>query len=173
MGVKRRAETRELELDHNYPFDGSKQLNETSVNQDPVQMSLRTQNDFTQLIEESRVASKSGYEKYKRTDYNNTKGLFANDPQRTKVVKHPGDMQVQNYKDLLSVNPQIKNHLEKQMALEDKKLQNVKQGRIILDRELNKAKNKIEKNFLHQSKKEVMGQWQKEPRLIKQFEEQH
>lgn len=122
-------------------------------------MSLRTQNDFNQLIEEKYVRSRTGYELYRRDDYNRTKSLFQNDPQRLAVVKHPGDMQLQNYKDLLRVNPKICEYLDRQMALEDKKLQNVKDGRIILDRELNRQMAKIEKNFMKQSKKDVKSMW--------------
>jgi hypothetical protein len=87
----------------------------------------------------------TNYESYYRTDFNKTKGFFQNDPERTAIVKHPGQMQVENYRDLMKVNPQIKAYLEKQMAQEDKKLMTVKQGRIILDHEMNRVKQRTEK----------------------------
>ena len=49
---RRRRDAEEAEVDHDFPFCGSKQLSDITVNKDPVKMSLRTNNDFNMLIEE-------------------------------------------------------------------------------------------------------------------------
>jgi hypothetical protein len=58
--------------------------------------------------------SKTNYEAYKRKQKpSRTVGLFQNDPERQRVVKHPGNLQLINQADLLRVNPEIKAYLEK------------------------------------------------------------
>jgi hypothetical protein len=104
--------------DHDYPFFGTKHLNPIGVNEHPVRMSNRTRNDFDKVnkLNPSKVPpSKTGYEAYTTGNEKRakTKGLFQNDPQRIGVVKTPAEYQVTDFKDLVSRNQQIRDHMSR------------------------------------------------------------
>jgi len=69
-------------------------LNPVSVNDDPVIMQRRTMVDFSRvdkLQNEVPVVPKTSYDLYLGHKKKLSHGKFANDPQRQKVVKTPGE----------------------------------------------------------------------------------
>lgn len=107
------------------------------------------------------------YEKYiaNKQARSRTRGAFQVDPERIKVVKHPAEFQVKEYRDLLSLNQQLKTYLEKGMALEDKKMHLVHKTRIYSDTETRLLMDKNEKKFIRQNKLQLQKEWQQEPRF--------
>ena len=51
------------------------------------------------------------------------------DPQRLAVVKAPPEHQLKDFRDLLKLNSQMKNHLDKLTAIDDKKISTAKDAR--------------------------------------------
>lgn len=66
-------------------------------------MSRRTKNDFERIDNAKINGKKTGYESYLNKEKVRTKGLFQLDSQ--KAIKNPGELQRQNYLDLLKINP--------------------------------------------------------------------
>ena len=118
-------------------------------------MSTRTKHDFAhpERLEDPRKKPRptlTGYESYARSQATptRTKSMFAADPDRLRVVKHPCELQLSNFSDLMRVNPQIKAYLEKKMSLEDKKLHYAKYSRLTLDADVKRTQDKIERTFM-------------------------
>ena len=55
-----------------------------------------------------------------------TKGKFWNDENVQKVIKHSADFQKADYKQMLQKNEKLKNYMERQNVIEQKKLINNK-----------------------------------------------
>ena len=163
--LRRKQENLELDNEHDYPFPGSVHLDPVSINKDAVQFSYKTRYDFDKpdkLKLQATPKSRSGYEAYYRSCDNRmrTRGLFQNDAGRINSVKHPGDMQVQNQRDLYRINPTIKEYYDKILAVDNKKLQVAKQSRFLLNEDTKKVMEKQEARFLRSNKRSVREQWQ-------------
>ena len=88
-----RTENRNEDQDHDHPFAGTKHLNPIGVNEDPVVMSRRTTADFPRpdkLQNEVPKPKPTGNEKFLGWERGKSKGRFASDPDRQRVVKDPG-----------------------------------------------------------------------------------
>jgi len=105
--------------EHDYPFMGSKHLNPIGINKELVRMSLRTVHDFDNPKKlddplKPLPLSKTRYETYLKNEVKAiTKGYFQNDPERIAATKHSASFQVDELKDILSINPTLKAYLEK------------------------------------------------------------
>ena len=62
--------------------------------------------------------------------------MFMNDKQRLAATKHAAGFQPKEFKQLLSLNPQLKQYFDKKIGLEDKKLAFVRQNRVLTDKEV-------------------------------------
>lgn len=134
-------------------------------------MSARTRNDFDKpdkLIISPTSQSRTNYEAYtqRRASKAKTEGMFQNDPDCAQVIKHPGDQQRQNLEDLYRVNPSIKAYLGKQLALEDKKLRNVRYARLCINEEVLKTMKKHDRKVLQHFKKLNKEAWQAPPTRV-------
>lgn len=94
--------------DQKFPFHTSKHLNPVGVNREPVRCSMRLMTDhepLNKLKDPSKppAPSLTNYEAYsKGLDLRQrTNGRFAVDPDRLKVVRHPAEHQVKEFKDLM------------------------------------------------------------------------
>ena len=93
-----------------------------------------------------------------------TKGLFMNDPQRIAATKNAAGFQVQELKTILSINPSLKEYMDKQMRLEDKKLALVRQNRIYADTEVKIQMKRTEKDWKKVNRRILLNTWQKDPK---------
>lgn len=132
----------QLDEDHDYPFSASKHLNPVGVNREPVRCSQRLIADHDHLGKlrdpsKPPPPSKTNYEAYLkgRDQRKCTTGRFAADPDRLAVVRHPAEHQIDDYKNLMKLNPSLQASLVKMMAFEDKKLEQVHQARMFSDGE--------------------------------------
>ncbi len=156
-------------MDHDYPFYGTKHLDPIGINEEPVKLSIRTKPDFAKP---NRLNNPFGPEPKSLTNYeaynskvprSRTNGLFMNDPQRLQVVKHPGDLQVKDFRDILKINPEIKAYLKRQMDLEDKKQVTQRKQRVILEEETKKKIQQLEKIIYRRFKLANLETWQSPP----------
>lgn len=168
-----REENVAQDQDHHHPFHGYKHLNPIGINEDPVRLSTRTKHDFehTEKLEDPGKKprpTRTGYESYVRSQATTTrtKSMFANDPERQRIVKHPCDLQRTNYKDLMRVNPEIKAYLDKKMTLEDKKLHYAKYSRLTMDADVKRTQDKIERTFMKRQKRVILETWAWKPRQL-------
>ena len=114
------AQNLDADEDLNYPLHGFKHLDKVGINEEHVRLAQRTTNDFESVLKLRDPTlpppiSKTGYEKYKRPSklVKRTKGIFQGDDDSVSVVKHPCDLQLQNFKDLLRINPEITDYLKR------------------------------------------------------------
>lgn len=62
-----------------------------------------------------------------------TQGLFMNDKQRLAATKHAAGFQPQEFRQLMSLNPSLKQYFDRKMGLEDKRISEMRQNRVQTD----------------------------------------
>ena len=143
-------------------------MNPIGVNHEPIRMFLRTGNDFGnphKLKDPNAPKPRSitNYEAYATQEKRmRTQGLFMNDKQRLAATKHAAGFQPTEFKQILSLNPSLESYLSKKMALEDKKLTEMKQTKLMMEKEVKLKMQRSEKQFSKANRETMLRTWQKE-----------
>ncbi len=78
------------------------------------------------------------------------------------AVKLPGELSRSNFENLLKVNPDIKDYLERQNRLEEKKLTEAKKARVIMYEEIQRQMKRSNRSFIKDHERSVRASWQKD-----------
>ena len=95
-----------------------------------------------------------------------TKGLFGNDPQMQKVIKHSADFRKNELKSLLERNLPLQQFLDKRQRIEDKKIGNKRASKAILDLEVKRDMQRNERDFIKKNAASIRATFFREPKVL-------
>ena len=157
------------DIENQYPFQTQGKGCDFSINPMPIRVSMKRPAEFEDPHKLSRgqiVAVNRGidipYTK-NRGSRAKTQGLFATDPQRTSVFKNEGEQTRKGRIELLQRNQRMRDYLDKQTRLEDKKLLNKRNVQKVMDSAIKENMFKDNEKFMKLHTKKIRETFFKDP----------